>query len=110
MRGSVPLSVVDQSERYLRAVNKTQQQLNILKISALQTATVFAQLLCRPIDMSRQRFLRSAAQVGKRTDRRCYIFLVGDAEGRDYRVVCHGVGMILASKHLVILLHDSTLF
>jgi hypothetical protein len=64
--------------------------------------------------MSRQRFSRSAAHVGKRIGRRCYVFLVGVIGGRDYRVlwqvVRHGVEVVLASKYLVILLHDSTLF
>ena len=49
----VTLRVVDQSERCLRAVNKTQQQLDLLGIAAPRTATVFARLLCQSIGMSR---------------------------------------------------------
>ena len=37
-------------------------------------------------------------------------FLVDVIGGQDYYVVQHGVGIVLASKHLVILLYDSTLF
>ena len=63
-----------------------------------------------PIDMGRQRFLHSAVHVGKRIGRRCYIFLVGIIEGRDYNVVCHGGVIGLARKQPVLLLHDSELF
>ena len=49
----VTLSVVDQSERCLRAVNETQQRPNLLGIAVPRTVAALAQLRCRPIDMSR---------------------------------------------------------
>merc|ERR1712194_442907 len=68
--------------------------------SLSRIATAFARPLCGPIDMSRQRFSRSAAHIGKRIGRRCYVFLFGVIGGRDYRVVRHGVGIVLASTYL----------